>query len=55
MFSNIDDLEEEKRLQEAIIDIKKHYGKNAILKGMNKLEKATTEKRNTLIGGHNAK
>lgn len=55
LFSNIDDLEEEKRLQEAIIDIKKHYGKNAILKGMNKLEKATTEKRNTLIGGHNAK
>ena len=55
LFSNIDDLEEEKRLQEAIIKIKKNYGKNSILKGMNKLEKATTEKRNTLIGGHNAK
>ena len=55
LFSNIDDLEEEKRLQEAIIDIKKHFGKNAVLKGMNKLEKATTEKRNLLIGGHNAK
>ena len=38
-----------------IIKIKKNYGKNSILKGMNKLEKATTEKRNTLIGGHNAK
>ena len=55
LFSNIDDLEEEKRLQKAIIDIKKHFGKNAVLKGMNKLEKATTEKRNLLIGGHNAK
>lgn len=55
LFSDIEALEEEKRLQEAIIDIKKQFGKNAILKGMNKLEKATTEKRNTLIGGHNAK
>ena len=54
LFSNIEELEEEKRLQEAIIEIKKHFGKNAILKGMNKLEKATTEKRNTLVGGHNA-
>ena len=54
LFSNIEELEEEKRLQEAVIDIKKRFGKNAILKGMNKLEKATTEKRNTLVGGHNA-
>lgn len=54
LFSDIEELEEEKRLQEVIIDIKKKYGKNAILKGMNKLEKATTEKRNKLIGGHNA-
>lgn len=54
LFSNIDELEKEKRLQESIIKIKKNYGKNAILKGMNKLEKATTEKRNTLVGGHNA-
>lgn len=54
LFSNIELLEEEKRLQEAVINIKKRFGKNAILKGMNKLEKATTEKRNTLVGGHNA-
>lgn len=32
LFSNIDDLEEEKRLQEAIIDIKKHYGKKCYFK-----------------------
>ena len=54
LFSNFEELEEEKRLQEAIIEIKKKYGKNAVLKGMNKLDKATTEKRNTLVGGHNA-
>ena len=54
LFSNIEQLEEEKNLQRAIIQIKEKYGKNAILKGMNKLEKATTEKRNTLVGGHNA-
>ena len=54
LFSNIEQLEEEKNLQRAIIQIKEKYGKNAILKGMNKLEKATTEKRNKLVGGHNA-
>ena len=43
----------EKRIQETIIEIKKRYGKNAILKGMNLEEKATTRKRNKLIGGHN--
>ena len=54
LFSNIEQLEEEKNLQRAIIQIKEKFGKNAVLKGMNKLEKATTEKRNTLVGGHNA-
>lgn len=54
LFTDFEELDREKRLQEAIIQIKHRYGKNAILKGMNKLEKATTEKRNTLIGGHNA-
>ena len=53
LFSDIEALEEEKKLQKAI-SIRHKYGKNAILKLMNKQEKATTEKRNTLIGGHNA-
>ena len=30
------------------------YGKNAILKGMNLQNKATTKMRNKLIGGHNS-
>lgn len=54
LFTNIDEIEEERSLQLAIIDIKEKYGKNAIFKGMNKLDKATTIKRNTLVGGHNA-
>ena len=54
LFSNVEEIEEERELQRAIIQIKHKFGKNAILKGMNKLEKATTEKRNTLVGGHNA-
>lgn len=44
--------EEERNLQLAMIDIKKKYGKNAILKGMNLEEGATTIERNGQIGGH---
>lgn len=55
LFSNVERLEDEKKIQEALIKIKDKYGKNSILKGMNFLDKATTIKRNTLVGGHNAK
>lgn len=48
------DLEREKRMQQAMLDIKKKYGKNAILKGMNLQEGATTKDRNNQIGGHKA-
>lgn len=44
----------EKRMQKAILDIKKKHGKNAILKGMNLEEGATTVDRNRQIGGHKA-
>ena len=44
----------EKRMQQAMLEIKKKYGKNAILKGMNLLEKATAKERNEQIGGHKA-
>lgn len=47
-------LEREKRRQNVILDIKKKYGKNAILKGMNLEEGATTMDRNRQIGGHKA-
>jgi len=47
-------LEKEKNMQKAVIDIKKKYGKNAILKGMNFKEGATAKDRNAQIGGHKA-
>ena len=48
------EIEKERNLQHAIIDIKKKYGKNAILKGMNFEEGGTTISRNSQIGGHRA-
>lgn len=44
--------EKEKNLQYVMIDIKKKYGKNAILKGMNLVEGGTTIERNGQVGGH---
>lgn len=48
------DLKKERAIQEAILSVKKKYGKNAILKGMNLEEGATTMERNHQIGGHKA-
>lgn len=45
-------LEREKRRQKTMIDIKKRFGKNAILKGTDLCEGATTIERNSQIGGH---
>ena len=47
-------LDREKRRQQAVLSIRKKYGKNAILKGMNYEEGATTRDRNAQIGGHKA-
>ena len=47
-------LEREKRRQQAVLSIRKKFGKNAILKGMNYEEGATTRDRNGQIGGHKA-
>ncbi len=46
------ELEREKKVQHAMLEITKKYGKNAILKGMNLEEGATTLERNKQIGGH---
>ena len=46
--------QKEKKLQKEMIDIKKRYGKNAIIKGMNLQEEGTTIDRNSQIGGHKA-
>lgn len=47
-------LEQEKQMQRTIIGIKKRFGKNAILKGMNLQEGATARERNEQVGGHKA-
>ncbi len=47
-------LEREKRRQQAVISIRRKFGKNAILKGMNLQEGATARDRNRQIGGHKA-
>lgn len=53
MFTDIKTQEKERNMQGTIISIKKKYGKNAVLKGMNLQPKATSQIRNKLIGGHN--
>ena len=53
-FSDLTELEKEKKLVKAINSINKKYGKNSILKAMDLDEKATTKLRNNLIGGHNS-
>ena len=58
LFNNLEEnkyLEEESELnlQKTIIELKNKYGKNAIIRGMNLEEGATTIARNNQIGGHN--
>ena len=47
-------LDKERRMQEAQLKIKKRFGKNAILRGLNFEEGATAKERNKQIGGHKA-
>lgn len=52
LFTDLEEVEKEHKIQKAMLDIKDKYGKNAILKGMNLQEGATTRERNRQIGGH---
>lgn len=52
LFTNLEDVEKERKIQKVMLDIKDKFGKNAILKGMNLQEGATTRERNRQIGGH---
>ena len=45
-------LERDRKRQEAVLDIKRRFGKNAMLRGMDLQEAATTRERNRQIGGH---
>ena len=54
MFTDQTQLEREKKMQHAMLDIKKKYGKNAVMKANNLQSKATAIERNGQIGGHRA-
>ncbi len=51
-FVDAEELERSRKIQQAVIDIKNKFGKDAILKGMNLEEGAMTRERNHQIGGH---
>ena len=53
-WDKAESLKKEKSMQRAMIKIKNKFGKNAILRGMNFKEGATTRERNSQIGGHKA-
>ena len=54
LFTDYDALDREKRLHAALLEVRTRYGANALLKGTNLLEGATTIERNRQIGGHRA-
>ena len=54
LFSDPTEVEKEKNLQHAILDIKHRFGKNAIMRGINLLPCSTYRERNNQIGGHKA-
>lgn len=51
-FTDYAALERERKLQKATLEIKKRYGKNALVRGMNLQKEGTTLERNRQIGGH---
>ena len=55
LFAEEDERQEKnKNVQQAVVSLKKRFGKNVVLKGMNYKEGATTIERNGQIGGHKA-
>ena len=54
LFSDTEKTKKEQKLQDALLDMRKKYGKNAVLKGTNLLDGATMIERNGQIGGHRA-
>ena len=54
LFTDYEALEKERRLEGAILAVRKKYGANSLLKGLNFQEGATAIERNTQIGGHRA-
>ena len=53
LFAESEQTEKERKVQEAVLNIKNKFGKNAVLRGMSLEKKATARIRNKLVGGHN--
>lgn len=54
LFGTDEAEQKEKAIEKVMIEIKSKYGKNAVLRGIDYMPKATLRLRNTLIGGHHA-
>ena len=54
IFDNIEKIKEQEQIDEAILEIKDKYGKNALLKASSLLDDSTIQERNKKIGGHSA-
>lgn len=52
LFTDPAALERDRKISHAVLDLKKRYGRNAVLKGMNLCEGSTAMERNRQIGGH---
>ena len=53
LFTDVEALERERKLENAVLEIKDRFGKNAMLRAFDLQEGATQITRNKLIGGHN--
>ena len=54
LFTEMETNESERELERTMNNLKKKFGKSAVLRGINLSEEGTTRERNKLIGGHNA-
>lgn len=54
IFEHIQDVEEQEKIDQAILEIKNKYGKNSLLKASSLLSDSTIYERNKKIGGHTA-
>ena len=54
LFTDYDALDKERRLQQCLLEVRKKYGSNALLRGFNYLSGGTARERNLQIGGHRA-